>query len=208
MTTSEPLDRKDASIAPSDDKRTAIFDAAIAVFAHDGYRHADVQVIADRAGVGKGTVYRQFSSKDELFVETSLEVCRRLSAALGVAVDSAETPLAKLRAAARAEAEFFVENADCLEVFVQQRATFPRRLPDRIGQYHRTHFFQPFVKTLEDAIASREIRPGDAEDMLMSLYAAMYGVIVYHRYLDDPRSLVDRVESAFEFFFQGMRPNQ
>ena len=48
-------------------KRALILKHAIETFAREGVRHTDVQVIADQAGVGKGTVYRNFDSKEELF---------------------------------------------------------------------------------------------------------------------------------------------
>jgi hypothetical protein len=41
-----------------------ILRVAMEVFADEGFHGADVQVIAHRAGVGKGTVYRHFGDKD------------------------------------------------------------------------------------------------------------------------------------------------
>ena len=48
------------------DKRPRLVEAAAAVFAEKGYASTRVADIAVRAGVGKGTVYEYFSSKDEL----------------------------------------------------------------------------------------------------------------------------------------------
>jgi AcrR family transcriptional regulator len=42
-----------------------------------GYAAASVVAIADRAGVAAGTLYRHFSSKQELFVEVFRAVCAR-----------------------------------------------------------------------------------------------------------------------------------
>ncbi|HEX5596946.1 MAG TPA: helix-turn-helix domain-containing protein [Micromonosporaceae bacterium] len=44
----------------------AILEAARRVFARDG-RHATVAAIADEAGVGIGSLYRRYSTKDDLF---------------------------------------------------------------------------------------------------------------------------------------------
>ncbi|MFI7709358.1 TetR/AcrR family transcriptional regulator [Nonomuraea sp. NPDC049480] len=44
----------------------ALLEAARRVFARDG-RHATVAAIADEAGVGVGSLYRRYSSKDDLF---------------------------------------------------------------------------------------------------------------------------------------------
>ena len=46
--------------------RPLILQAATEVFAEQGFASVTVAEIADRAGIGKGTVYEYFSSKDEL----------------------------------------------------------------------------------------------------------------------------------------------
>lgn len=44
-----------------------ILDAALSVFSKRGYHEATMEEIAQVAGVGKGTLYRYFKSKDELY---------------------------------------------------------------------------------------------------------------------------------------------
>ncbi|MBA3391598.1 MAG: TetR/AcrR family transcriptional regulator [Deltaproteobacteria bacterium] len=48
------------------DKREAILDAALALFVERGFWGTAVPEIADRAGVGAGTIYRYFDSKEAL----------------------------------------------------------------------------------------------------------------------------------------------
>jgi AcrR family transcriptional regulator len=50
-------------------KKEEIIEAAIAVFSRTGYRRTKIKDIADEAGVGKGTVYEYFSSKQDLFLQ-------------------------------------------------------------------------------------------------------------------------------------------
>ncbi|MEC3919237.1 TetR/AcrR family transcriptional regulator [Nocardia sp. CDC160] len=51
------------------DKRQAILDAALTVFARRGYAQACVQEIADTAAVAKPTVYNHLTDKETLFRE-------------------------------------------------------------------------------------------------------------------------------------------
>lgn len=51
------------------DRRLQIINAAAEVFAEKGFYPATVEEISLRAGVGKGTVYGYFTSKEELFEE-------------------------------------------------------------------------------------------------------------------------------------------
>ena len=48
------------------DKRRAILDAAITVFAREGFHTARVSDVADEAGVAYGLVYHYFDSKEEI----------------------------------------------------------------------------------------------------------------------------------------------
>ncbi|GAB4565237.1 MAG: TetR family transcriptional regulator [Haliangiales bacterium] len=50
----------------SDDRRQAILDAALALFAERGFHGTAVPLIAARAGCGAGTIYRHFESKERL----------------------------------------------------------------------------------------------------------------------------------------------
>src|SRR5262245_5393350 len=51
---------------PHDDKRQRILAAATAVFAERDFHRVQVSEVASRAGVGKGTVYLYFPTKDAL----------------------------------------------------------------------------------------------------------------------------------------------
>jgi AcrR family transcriptional regulator len=49
-------------------KRQRLLNAAVAVFSQQGFHAAKMQDIADEAGIGKGTIYEYFRTKDELFL--------------------------------------------------------------------------------------------------------------------------------------------
>ena len=55
------------------DKRRLILDAAITVFARQGFHHCRVSDVADEAGVAYGLVYHYFDSKEEILNELFVE---------------------------------------------------------------------------------------------------------------------------------------
>ncbi len=55
-------------IVDKDKKRREILQAAMQVFARDGYHRAKMEEVAKEAGIGKGTVYEYFRSKTDLFL--------------------------------------------------------------------------------------------------------------------------------------------
>lgn len=50
-----------------------ILAAALDLFAGDDWESVTVVQIADRAGIGKGTVYKHFASKDEIYARLALD---------------------------------------------------------------------------------------------------------------------------------------
>ncbi len=62
-----------ATTKPTVDKRRIILDAAVRVFARQGFHTCRVSDIADEAGVAYGLVYHYFGSKDEVLDTLFLE---------------------------------------------------------------------------------------------------------------------------------------
>ncbi|MGV9627428.1 TetR/AcrR family transcriptional regulator [Streptomyces sp. NPDC003487] len=58
----------------SEKSRRAIYDAALALVAEVGYPKTTVEGIAARAGVGKQTIYRWWSSKADVLLEAFLDL--------------------------------------------------------------------------------------------------------------------------------------
>jgi len=52
-----------------EERRRSVLDAARRLFVTQGYAETTVDAIAEAAGVGKGTVYLHFATKDDLLVE-------------------------------------------------------------------------------------------------------------------------------------------
>lgn len=74
--------RPDPSRSDVNDKRRAILDAALDLFAERGFHGTAVPLVAERAGVGAGTLYRYFESKEALVNELYREWKMSLAAAL------------------------------------------------------------------------------------------------------------------------------
>jgi len=79
-------------------KHRAIQQAGTEVFLERGYAAATMDLIAEKAGVSKQTVYNHFQSKDRLFKETVAEITSALMAPLSMRDPAQSTPERLLRA--------------------------------------------------------------------------------------------------------------
>src|SRR5687768_7757790 len=61
-----PVDATTAAAATKADKRDGILDAALELFADRGFHGTAVPLVAEKAGVGAGTIYRHFEGKEAL----------------------------------------------------------------------------------------------------------------------------------------------
>ncbi len=59
-------------------RKEEILTQAATLFARHGYSETDTQLLAETIGVGKGTVYRYFPSKRELFLAATDRVMRMM----------------------------------------------------------------------------------------------------------------------------------
>jgi AcrR family transcriptional regulator len=80
--------------------------ATRALFDERGMQAAPVQEIAKAVGIARGLIYRQFSSKEELYAFTLTDYLAELDGVLRTALAAPRGPVAQLEAWARAYAGF------------------------------------------------------------------------------------------------------
>src|SRR4029079_18829851 len=74
------------------DKRSAILDAALELFVERGYYGTPVPLVAERAGVGAGTIYRYFKSKEDLVTVLYRQIKQSLANFVLMGVKQDEPP--------------------------------------------------------------------------------------------------------------------
>src|SRR5207253_8005961 len=108
--------RRAANEAGCAKRREEILCAAAKLFAKHGYSDTDTQLLADKLGVGKGTLYRYFPCKRDLFLAAADRVMRKLRRHIDTAIAGIQDPLDIITEAIRAFLGFFADNPEFVEL--------------------------------------------------------------------------------------------
>ena len=159
--------------APAIDKRRQILDAAIRVFARQGFHSTRVSDIADEAGVAYGLVYHYFKSKDEVLNELFSERWSLLLAAIEEADREGAAPRAKLEAVAGFIVDSYRHDPELMKVIIVE-------VTRAANSFGRTHL--PEIRRAYDSIAKIVAEGQEAGDFRRDIdptFASMsfYGAV-------------------------------
>jgi TetR/AcrR family transcriptional regulator, fatty acid metabolism regulator protein len=126
------------------DKRRQILDAAIRVFARQGFHATRVSDIADEAGVAYGLVYHYFDSKEQMLNELFTERWSLLLAAIEE-TDGDGPPRRRLEAVAGFIVDSYRHNPELMKVIIVE-------VTRAANSFGRTHL--PEIRKAYDLIAA------------------------------------------------------
>jgi len=99
------------------ESRRRILEAAREVFFRDGFMGANLDEVAEKAGVAKGTLYRYFESKAELYVAVLAHNGAIFERKIRATLDPALSPAEQVRRTARFYLDHYIENRDYFQIF-------------------------------------------------------------------------------------------
>ena len=159
--------------APPVDKRRQILDAAIHVFARQGFHACRVSDIADEAGVAYGLVYHYFNSKEQVLNELFTE---RWSLLLAATEEIDRQPISareKLDAVARFIIDSYRYEPDLMKVIIVEVT----RAANSFGRTHLPEIrraYEAIAKIIADAQSAGDFRRDvDPEFASMWFYGAI-----------------------------------
>ena len=166
------------------------------VFAEKGFASAKLDEIADRAGVAKGTLYRYFATKDEVFrsvVQNALaarveEIEKAASAFEGSFVEF--VPILLKRAANRF-------GDDRLPAIARMVLAESRAFPDLAIIWHDAlvaRMLGTLANMITKAQARGEVRPGDPKLYAFSILGPMFTGALFNEVFGDRRGTTPNLD--------------
>ena len=159
--------------AAAADRRQQILDAAVRVFARQGFHTCRVSDIADEAGVAYGLVYHYFGSKDEVLDTLFLERWNVLLEAIGDVDRTAGAPRDKLRVVTGFIVDSYRHDPDLMKVIIVEVT----RAANSFGRKHLTKIREAY-DGIADIVAEGQ-EAGRFRSDITPQFAAMafYGAI-------------------------------
>src|SRR5919106_6999904 len=143
--------------APPVDRRRQILDAAVRVFARQGFHHCRVSDIAREAGVAYGLVYHYFKSKEQVLNELFSERWSLLLAAIEEVDAQPIPPREKLDSVAGFIVDSYRHDPELMKVIVVEVT----RAANSFGRTHLPEIRQAYdliAKIVADAQAQGSFR--------------------------------------------------
>lgn len=188
------------------ERRQAIIEAAAKQFAALGYSDCDMECVAAKAGIGKGTLYLYFPGKQDLFFACVDLAMKQMQAALSAAAESTSEPLEKIDRGIRAYLEFFDSRPEYVELLIQERASFRDRV--------RPTYFEsrdanrgPWRQLYSDLAAAGRLRTDiPVERILDTISGLVYGTMFTNRFIGRSITLDEQHQAILAIVMRGISP--
>lgn len=184
-------------------RKEEILHSASRVFAQFGYADTDVDRVALELDISKGTIYRYFPSKKELFLAALDREIQRLREHVAQASMKDENPLLQIARAVEAYLAFFHENPHVVELLMQERAKFRDR-EDSTYLAQRNTALNHWKGLLEKLVAKGYFRPMPVERMLDMLANMIYGAIFLNHFHQDRGDLSTQAHDILDVLVNGL----
>ncbi len=174
-------------------KERAILDSAAKVFAIKPFHGVLIDDIAADAGIGKGTIYRYFETKEDLYRATTLHVLDRLAEVVSEALAQEQSATRRLEVIAR----------ECLRLYWGRRFLFPFLETDgsperREDLLRRRELILRFAQeSILSGIERRELRGIDARIGAELFLGLVRSANLFHRPEDTLEEMVAQIMSVF-----------
>ena len=163
--------------ARGQETKRRILEAAEAVFLEHGYQGASVSRITERAGVGQGTFYLYYSSKEQLFMEIFIDENTRMKRELLDKLDLNESPKAIVLRMLKINQEGIQTNPILREWYTSDEF---RKIEQAYREAHAidslNFLYDTFLSLVEHWQAEGKMRSDIDSKMIMKVFEAVINV--------------------------------
>jgi AcrR family transcriptional regulator len=179
-----------------------ILEAAKTIFFRDGFKDANLDEVAVCAGVAKGTLYRYFDNKAELYVAVLAHDGKQFEDKLARAIDSSLSAPDQIRQLGRFYLRHYVEHPDYFQIFwAVENQELIGPLPEAVIESVTKLWERSLgvvAGTLERGVAEGQFAPHDCWAVANMLWTLANGAIKSEQSPYERRLRARPVDRCFE----------
>ena len=176
---------------------------ATELFAEHGFADANTQDLADRLKVGKGTIFRHFPTKRELFLAAADRVMVKMQEQILAQIAGIEDGLDQVARGIRAFLSFFADHPEYVELLIQERAYFKDRKRPTYFE-HREVNVQRWRKLYSRLIAEGRVRDIPVESITDVVGNLIYGTMFTNFFAGQKKPVEQQAQDILDVIFQGI----
>lgn len=151
-------------------KRELLLHHAFQVFIQKGFHLTKVDEIAKQAGIGKGTIYEYFSSKEELFRETLKDKICHHEQLLKESMEQEVDPIKKLEAFYQTHSKIYMGNENMAKMIISNLGFINEEMHNWLLN-EKYEFVKYLEAILEEGVQKKMLRPLHKEVMAVVVFS-------------------------------------
>ncbi|MGI6567424.1 MAG: TetR/AcrR family transcriptional regulator [Limnochordia bacterium] len=188
---------------PMDTKRERIKQAALEIFSSRGFANTTVQEIAERAKVGKGTLYTYYAAKEDVLTDLLIDGLTNMGQHIEKKIRTLQGSAARLRAIVREQLRYFHEHQSLCRLITREVWGHSDQ-SSSLAQRVRSGYIKMLQEVVENGIKDGELRSLDSHTVAAALYGMVSMVALSLKDLPSDTAL-ERVEMTLqELIFSGI----
>lgn len=176
---------------------------AVDLFAEHGYTATDTQFLADQLQVGKGTLYRYFPSKQDLFLAAVDYGMQKFNERMEARLAGIEDPLEQIRQGIRTYLEFYAEHPEFVDLIIQEQALFKGQRTPTFFLYRERNILR-WQGLYRQLIAQGRVRNIAPERITYVIADLLYGTMFANHMSGRTPDPHQQTQNIFEVVFRGI----
>ena len=184
-------------------RQRQILDVAAEVFSKKGFARTQVDEIANLAGLGKGTVYRYFKDKKNLFLSVADKGIENLKDLVLEAMAKEKEPLDKIKKAIEAYLKFFEDNSCLIGILIHEQSEFQKRIQKRYFDRYYEHI-NKMEEVFRKGIAKGQIKKIDVRGAIGILTNMLNGLVYMWQIEGRKYPIIEKLPMFVKIYFTGI----
>jgi AcrR family transcriptional regulator len=188
-------------------QRDEILDTALRLFSEKSYSNVSMQDIAKEAEFGMGTLYRSFSSKEDLYKALIVQMAQNWHHKVLRAVEQERDPVSAIEKCISIHRELFFQNLPFVRLFYNSAHIHVGPVSEPALHDYRDEYLKKLASIFEKGIKAKIFRDGNPYHMAL----ALYGIILTFLFQmnEDPAGFRkgDELSCVRDLFLKGVMRN-